>query len=445
MEKEKIYTNKQIWNVSYPILLSLLAQNVINVTDTAFLGRVGEVALGASAMGGLYYICAFTIAFGFSTGSQIVMARRNGERKYAEVGPVMIQGVFFLLVLAGLLFALTRLFSADIMRLLISSDTILEATEEFLDWRVYGFFFSFVNVMFRALFIGITRTKVLTLNALLMAITNVVLDYLLIFGHGGFPQMGIKGAAIASVTAEGVSIVFFLVYTRLTVNVHKYALNRFRSFDFSLLKRVLNISIFTMLQYFVSMSTWFMFFVAVERLGQRELAIANIVRSVYIVLLIPVSALSTTTNSFVSNTMGAGHIDQVIPTIVKIARMSFYIMTVCVAIVCLMPETIVSIYTSDPTLIEASVSSVYVVAGAMLIGSVAQVVFNGVSGTGNTRSALVMELATLVFYCVYVYVMGMRLHMPVSVCFTTEAIYYTGLLVSSALYLKKAAWQNKKI
>ena len=74
-----MYTNKQIWSVSYPILLSLLAQNVINVTDTAFLGHVSEVALGASAMGGLFYICVFTIAFGFSTGSQIVIARRNGE------------------------------------------------------------------------------------------------------------------------------------------------------------------------------------------------------------------------------------------------------------------------------------------------------------------------------------------------------------------------------
>ena len=60
-----MYTNKQIWSVSYPILLSLLAQNVINVTDTAFLGRVSEIALGASAMGGLFYICIFTIAFGF--------------------------------------------------------------------------------------------------------------------------------------------------------------------------------------------------------------------------------------------------------------------------------------------------------------------------------------------------------------------------------------------
>ena len=66
--------------------LSLLAQNVINVTDTAFLGRVGEIELGASAMGGLYYICAFTIAFGFSTGSQIIMLAVMGSGIIRKLG-----------------------------------------------------------------------------------------------------------------------------------------------------------------------------------------------------------------------------------------------------------------------------------------------------------------------------------------------------------------------
>ena len=301
-----MYTNKQIWSVSYPILLSLLAQNVINVTDTAFLGHVSEVALGASAMGGLFYICVFTIAFGFSTGSQIVIARRNGEGRYTDVGPVMIQGVMFLFVMALLLFGFTKAFGGNIMRLLVSSESIYKGTMEFLDWRIYGFFFSFINVMFRALYIGITRTKVLTINAVVMALTNVVLDYALIFGKFGLPEMGIKGAAIASVLAEASSILFFLIYTYVTIDLKKYGLNRLRSFDPALLMRILSISCFTMLQYFLSMATWFVFFVAVERLGQRELAIANIVRSIYVVLLIPVNSLATTTNSLVSNAIGAG-------------------------------------------------------------------------------------------------------------------------------------------
>lgn len=294
-------------------------------------------------------------------------------------------------------------------------------------------------------FIGITRTKVLTLNAVLMAMTNVLLDYLLIFGHAGFPKMGIQGAAIASVIAEAVSILFFVVYTRLTVDIRKYALNQIRSFDFGLLKRVLDISVFTMLQYFLSIATWFMFFIAVEHLGQRELAVANIVRSIYVVMLIPVNSLATTTNTFVSNSIGAGAINQVIPTIWKICKLSLGIMVVFAAIVSLMPGWVVSVYTNDASLVAASVPSVYVIVGSLLIGSVANVAFNGVSGTGNTRSALFMEAAVLILYVLFVYVAGMRLRLPVAVCFLTEAIYYSGLLVASVIYLKKASWQNKRI
>lgn len=440
-----MYSNKKIWDVSYPILLGLLAQNVINVTDTAFLGRVGEVELGASAMGGLYYICAFTIAFGFSAGSQIIISRRNGEGRYAEVGPVMITGLFFLSLLAVLLFCFSHFFSGDVMRGLISSEEIRVATGDFLEWRIFGFFFSFASVMFRALYIGITRTKVLTLNAIVMALTNVVLDYLLIFGHAGFPKMGIEGAAIASVIAEAVSILFFILYTRFAVDFRKYGLDRLRSFDLGLLKRVLDISIFTMLQYFISISTWFMFFIAVEHLGQRELAVANIVRSVYIVMLIPINSLAITANTFVSNTIGAGEINRVIPLIGKICKLSFGIMVVLSLLICLVPDWILSVYTNDQTLIDASVSSVYVISGALLIGSIGNVVFNGVTGTGNTRAALVMELAVLFFYALYVYVIGMELRMSVAVCFMVEAIYYAGLLIASVIYLKKANWQSKKI
>ncbi|WP_420187163.1 MATE family efflux transporter [Bacteroides pyogenes] len=440
-----MYTNKQIWNVSFPILLSLLAQNIINVTDTAFLGHVGEVALGASAMGGLFYICVFTVAFGFSTGSQIVIARRNGEERYTDVGPVMIQGSMFLLAVALFLFGFTQAFGGDIMRLLISSEPIYEGTMEFLEWRIYGFFFAAVNVMFRALYIGITRTKVLTINAAVMALINVILDYALIFGNFGLPEMGIKGAAIASVLAEAGSVCFFLMYTYATVDLKRYGLNHLRSFNWDLLKRVLSISSFTMLQYFLSMAIWFVFFVAVERLGQRELAIANIVRSIYLILLIPVHALGTTSNSLVSNTIGAGGAQYVIPLINKIGQLSFFIMLGLVTVSVLFTQPLLSIYTNEQALIAESVPSVYVICFAMLIASVAGIAFNGISGTGNTQAALLLEMITLVAYGAYILIVGIWLKAPVEICFTIEILYYTLLLITSYIYLKKAKWQHKRI
>ncbi len=440
-----MYEKKQIWNISYPIFLSLLAQNIINVTDTAFLGRVGEVELGASAMGGLYYICAFTIAFGFSTGSQIVIGRRNGERNFSAVGPVVIQGTFFLLVLALALFLLSRLWTDNLMHLMISSEEIWGATMKYLDWRLFGFFFSFVNVMFRAFFVGVTRTKVLTLSAVVMAFVNVLLDYLLIFGRVGLPKMGIEGAAIASVMAEAVTLVFFLTYTYFTVDRRKYGLNRFRSFDMKLLAQVLKVSVFTMLQYFVSMSTYFLFFIVVERLGQRELAIANIVRSIYIVMLIPVNALSTTTNTMVSNLMGAGKAPKVIPLIRHIAWISLVIMLVFSTVLSLFPQAILAIYTNETALLLASVPSIYVIALAVLFCSVASIFFSGVSGTGNTRSAFMLEMVVLVAYTLFIYVFGIKLHLPVHLCFIAEIVYFAGLLLASLAYLRWSAWDKKKI
>ena len=440
-----MYTNKEIWNVSYPIFLGLLAQNIINVTDTAFLGRVGEVELGASAMGGLFYICVFTIAFGFSTGSQILIARRNGEGRYKDVGPLMMQGVIFLFGLAVILFGMTHLLAPSLIRMLISSDSIYEATQEFLSWRIFGFFFAFINVMFRALYIGITKTKVLTLNAIVMALVNVVLDYALIFGHFGLPAWGLKGAAIASVIAEAASLLFFLIYTWARIDFKKYGLNHWQRVDFSVLGRILSISCFTMVQYFLAMATWFVFFVAVERLGQRELAIANIVRSIYIVILIPVQSLSTTTNSLVSNLIGAGGVSHVMQLMRKIARMSFIIMAVCVIVLMLFPKAMLSVYTNEAALLTDSVPSLYVIGVAMLIASVSNIYFNGISGTGNTQAALILELVTLAIYIGYVFGVGLYLKAPVAICFTTEVLYYALLLICSLIYLKKAKWQNKKI
>lgn len=440
-----MYTNKEIWRVTYPIFLGLLAQNVINVTDTAFLGRVGEVALGAAAMGGLLYICVYTIAFGFSVGSQILIARRNGEGNYRAVGPIMWQGTAFSFGMAVCLLILMYFSAAPLIRLLITSDSIYGATYEFFTWRIWGFLFAFVNVMFRGLYIGITRTKVLTMNAIVMALVNVVLDYALVFGELGLPEMGVRGAALASVIAEASSLLFFLLYTYYKVDLKKYGLNRFGQFDLSMVLRILRISCFTMVQYFLAMAIWFVFFMALERLGQRQLAVANIVRSVYVVLLIPVQALSTTANTLVSNLIGAGGSSGVVTLLHKISRMSFLIMVVCVGLCVAFPGSILSVYTNEEALLVESVSALYVVCGAMLIASLANVYFNGISGTGNTQAALVLEVFVQVFYALYIIVVGMVIQAPVDVCFTTEVIYYVLMLGSSLIYLKKAKWQNKKI
>ena len=196
MNNPSTVSYRKIWLMSYPLMISLIIEHMIGLTDAVFLGRVGDVALGACALGGVYYMAMFMLAFGFGFGAQIIIARRNGERRYNRIAPTMIQGCYFMLALALLLFFTSRYLSPSILRHAIESPQVFGATMEYLHWRTYGVFFSFLCVMFRSYYVGITQTKILTVNSIVMLLSNVVLNYCLIFGKGGFPAMGVAGAAI---------------------------------------------------------------------------------------------------------------------------------------------------------------------------------------------------------------------------------------------------------
>ena len=127
-------------------MLGLLTQNIMQITNTIFLGRVGEVEFGAAGLAGIYYIAFFMLGFGFSIGAQIMIGRRNGERNYDQIGTIVMQGMMFLLLFAALLYFASNAFSSHLLPILIKSHHVYEAAAEYLEWRTFGFFFASVNL-----------------------------------------------------------------------------------------------------------------------------------------------------------------------------------------------------------------------------------------------------------------------------------------------------------
>ena len=355
------YSYKQIWTISYPILISLIMEQMIGMTDTAFLGRVGEIELGASAIAGVYYLAIFMMAFGFSIGAQILIARRNGEGNYKEIGPIFYQGIYFLLAMAVILFTFSIVFSPYILKNIISSPHIYDAAESYIHWRVYGFFFSFIAVMFRAFYVSTTNTKILTANSVVMVLTNVVLNYILIFGKFGFPALGIAGAAIASSISEAVSVLFFVIYTWKKIDYKKYGLFRFTRVDFRMLGQILSVSIWVMIQHGIAFGGWFIFFIAMEHLGERPLAITNVVRSISSFLFMFVNAFASTNSSLVSNLIGAGESDRVLPLCWRMIGLCYAFVLPIGILIAMFPSTVLRIYTDNPDLIASSISSLWVI------------------------------------------------------------------------------------
>lgn len=406
-------------------------EQLINITDAIFLGHVGEVELGASALAGIYYLVAYMLGFGFSIGLQVMIARRNGEQNYMETGRTFFQGLFFLVGLALFLCLLMQGLSPFLLKRLITSQEIYQAVIDYLSWRSFGLLFSFPFLAFRAFFVGITKTRALTWAAIVAILINIPFNYLLIFRL----ELGIAGSAMASSLAEMGSFLILLFYMWKKVDKTKYGVQKV--YDGKLLKRLFCLSVWSMFHSFISMAPWFVFFIAIEHLGKTELAVSNITRSVSTLFFVIVSALGATNGSLVSNLIGAGQWKDVFPICYKIIKMGYAIGLPLIGLALIGHHWIIGFYTTNEALMQQTVLPFFVMLFNYVFAVPGYVFISAVTGTGKTKIAFLFQVTTIAAYLAYLYWLSNDIHAPLAVYMTTEYLFVIMLGVQSVIYLKK--------
>ena len=436
-------SNREIWRIAYPIMLGNLAQTIITFTDTAFLGHLGTNELSASMMAGLYYYVFTTLAMGFAVGIQIFIARRYGEGDFKKIGVVFQHGALFVLGLGILLFSILFFFSHRLLHVIIESESIYASASEYLRFRQFGIMFVVFNFLFRSFYVGISSTRVITYSTLIMAVVNIFFDWALIFGHAGLPEMGIGGAALASLLAEITAFFFFWIYTYFKVPHEEYGMFRWHKWQPDLMGSILKVSFPSMIQRLFSFGTWFIFFVMIEKMGEMAIGISSVVRSTYMILIIPCFAFAATANTLTSRIIGEGKSKEVMSVLWKVVKNSVLCASVLAVVTFIMPQLVLHIYTDDMALAQAAVPSVYVIAVATMLGAVAMVFFEAVSGTGNTSAVMALEFGVLIVYIVYVYLMSKT--SSVAGVWTAECLYNLLIGTISFVYIKNADWGRKRI
>ena len=193
------------------------------------------------------------------------------------------------------------------------------------------------------------------------------------------------------------------------------------------------------------MGAWFLFFVFIERMGEHELAISNIIRATYMILMTPIWGFASATNSMVSNLIGQNKIHEVKLLVRKIVNLSL-LTTTCIFIVSFIsPQWLLRITTSDTTLIDDSMGCYYIIIGAMFLFSVSVILLSAVSGSGNTKAAMVIEFFNIAIYMIYVYLCAVVYKSSIETVWFSEIIYWVMMGILSALYLTTRKWQHQKI
>jgi len=436
---------KEILRIAFPVMIGALATTVLHATDTAFLGRVGEVELGASAIAGILYFTLAMIGTSLGVGTQILIARRAGEKNDAEIGKNFDHSFLLLAFLGFALFLLMFFVAPWILGSAIESPEISHAASEFIRYRSIGIIFLMIATAYRSFYVGIAQPKVFGVYAFIMSSMNIIFCYLLIFGNAGFPQMGIAGAGLASSLAELFSLIFMVVYTRYKQGVKQFRLFSLRKVEPGILKSILNLSTPIVMQNLLSMGSWFIFFLFIEKIGKHELAISNIVRGAYMLSMTPMWGFSVAANSMVSNIIGQERQDEVLLLLKRILNLTWICTLLMVILNLVFSRTILEVFTSDTSLISDSYSTFYVINIAMFFFSTAIVCISAVSGTGATKMALMIEIAAIFIYLLYIYLVTFILSGKVETVWYSEVIYWGFTGLASYVYLRSQHWRKIRI
>ena len=319
-------------------MLGSLANAVINFTDVAFVARLGEPQLAASALGGLFYFIGVMIGFGFGTGIQILIARRNGEGHSEEINKVFDNGLLLTVGISAVMILLLYSFLPFIVSMFVSDKAVANYCRNYLETRSWSLIFMMVLTALRSFYTGIAYTRIISYSTFLMMSLNIVFNYMFTLGHWGAPALGVAGSGLASSLSETIAAVFAIAYSFWHKEFKDYGLFKFKSVSIHQMKQISLLSLPIVFQHLISMVAWFIFFVLIGRLGSHELAISNVLRSIYMVLMTPIWGFSQAANTMVSNLIGQNKADQVMTLIKRISLMSLVVGMLTVLIVLIYPD-----------------------------------------------------------------------------------------------------------
>lgn len=436
-------TNRQILKIALPISAALIIPNVNFITNNIFLGGLGEKALGNAGITGVYYLIMMVSGSGLSSAIQALISRRGGEGSTEGIHKMFTQGIRISLFFSAAWMLVTYFLAPLCLRPFIKPENFAMEMN-FLRIRIWGLPFLYLFQSGNAFLIGTLNSRYMMIGTIGEALINIFLDYALIYGAFSFPQLGFNGAAVASVIAEfsGMAIVYIVIFKKGLKA--KFNLFSDLKYDRESSNEIVKMSAPLVLQFSISLITWLFFFILLEQYGETAKAVSNSMRNVFNVVGIFVWAFASTCNTMVSNVIGQKKEQFVIPLINRITALSFSFTLFVAILLNLFPHAFFSMFSHGTLFSEEAIPVLRVVTLGMLGLSVALIWLNGVTGTGNTRVNLMIEVIAVGVYIAYIYVIMIRLHLSLTVAWGNEFIYWAVIFIASFSYLKWGKWRKRK-
>jgi MATE family multidrug resistance protein len=387
---------RDILRLSYPVIIGMISHTILNLVDTAMVGRLGDVALGSVGLGSFFILVTVLVFGSVSVGLQAITARRLGENKTEEFEQIVLSGSFLALVIGMVVSVAGYFLSPWIFSLLSDSPEVVREGTPYLAIRSLSLFSMVMTFALRGFVYGLARPRIDMIVSILVNLLNIVLNYFLIFGHWIFPRLEVRGAAIASAVSTIIGLAVYIVFVYFRVHRHLPTRESGSMLSRDLISQIIRISAPRALQS-ISIFGFLVFLSLVGEIGIGELAISSIIHKVFNLSFMIGMSVGTASATLVGRSLGANDPDLAVRYGWYSVGLGVLSMGIIGMLFVFFPREIMGIFTQSPETIEKGVLPFRLLGIFQFIDGTGIVLSRILQGVGSTFYVMISEM-----FCIFV-------------------------------------------
>lgn len=375
--------------LALPIVGGMLSQSLLNIVDTAMVGYLGDPALAAVGLGGFVVFMCMAMILGISTGVQSLAARKKGEGRTDRAAKILNSALLLVLVIAPILSIVLITFVAPLFPYLNSDPAVIEQGVPYLQVRLAAIVFVGMNFAFRGYWNALDMSRLYMITLILMHACNIILNYVLIFGHFGAPAMGVTGAGIASAIslAVGTAIYFMLGFRHVRKDGFLKSLATREE-----TRSLIQISIPSGIQQFFFAAGFVALFWIIGKVGTAELAAANVLITVTLFAILPGLGLGLACTTLVGQALGARDPEDAHRWAWDVGKVSVVLLTLLGLPMWIAPDLVSSIFIHEEATRELARWPMRITGLTMPLEALGFAFMHGLLGAGDAKRVMFVSI-----------------------------------------------------
>jgi putative MATE family efflux protein len=441
----EIKIGKAIFLLAVPMILELIMESTFAVVDIFFVGKLGPSAVATVGLTETYLFLLYSIGMGLSMAVTAIVARRIGEKEKGKAGISAVQSIF-LAVLISLPFAFAGIFySKELLALMGADSWVLENGYKYAQWMLGGNVVIMLLFIINAIFRGAGDAAIAMRVLWIANGINMILDPLLIFGIGPFPELGIEGAAIATNIGRGIGVLTQLYFLFKGVK-HIRVLRSQIYLHWKTIAAIIKTSLGGIGQMIIAMTSWIFIMRILAEFGSEVVAGTTIALRIMMFTMMPAWGMSNAVATLVGQNLGAKKPDRAERS-VWITGLWNMVFLIGVAIFYFLnSESLVGIFTDDANVISIGAMWLKIVSYSYFVYGWWMVATQAFNGAGDTTTPT--KINFVFFWLIEIplsYFMAKTLNMGYSGVFWAIFIAETSVGLFTLWLFTRGKWKSIQV